>query len=88
MQPVQTQKTVTIYTTPDCQFCKELREFLRNMDVHFIEHNVIDEPGRLEEMRQLASGSMSVPVIVINRMQPDQNVFIGFDSTSLERVLS
>ena len=82
------QKTVTIYTTPDCQFCRQLREFLNERGFSFTEHNVIDEPDRLAEMRRLTGGSTSVPVVVLNRMQPDQNVLIGFESNSLERVLS
>ncbi len=88
MHAFETNKTVTIYTTPDCQFCRELRDFLNERQISYIEHNVIDQPDRLSEMRKLTGGSASVPVIVTNRMQPDQNVFIGFDSTSLERALS
>lgn len=88
MQALETKKTVTIYTTPDCQFCRELRDFLNERQISYIEHNVIDQPDRLSEMQRLTGGSASVPVIVTNRMQPDQNVFIGFDSTSLERALS
>lgn len=86
-QPI-TQKTIAIYTTPDCQFCRQLREFLNERGVSFTEYNVIDEPDRLAEMRRLTGGSTSVPVVVLNRMQPDQNVLIGFESNSLARVLS
>ncbi len=88
MQPSPSRKSVTIYTTPDCQFCRGLREFLTGRGIAFTEHNVIDEPGRLDEMRRLSGGSSSVPVIVVNRMQPDQSVCIGFDPSSLERALS
>lgn len=82
------KKTVTIYTTPECQFSRELREFLHERAASFVEYNVIDEPDRLAEMRRLTGGATSVPVIVVNRMQPDQAVFIGFESVSLERALS
>lgn len=82
------QKTIAIYTTPDCQFSRQLREFLNNRGASFTEYNVIDEPERFAEMRRLTGGSTSVPVVVLNRMQPDQNVLIGFESTALGRVLS
>lgn len=88
MQQSTSRKSVTIYTTPECQFCRGLREFLTGRGVAFTEHNVIDEPGRLDEMRSFSGGSSSVPVIVVNRMQPDQAVCIGFDASSLERALS
>ncbi len=56
--------------------------------VSFIEHNVIDEPERLLEMQSLTRGGHSVPVIALNRGDPDQAIFIGFDAGSLERALS
>lgn len=81
-------KTVTIYTTPVCPFSRQLRDFLIEKGVSFMEHNVIDEPDRLLEMQSLTQGSHSVPVIAINRATQDQAIFIGFDAGSLERALS
>lgn len=79
---------VTIYTSPTCQFCRQLRDLLTANSQPFTEYNVIDEPQRLTEMRRIARGVSTVPVIVFDKDTPDQRVLIGFDSDSLETMLS
>ncbi len=80
-------KTITLYTMPVCPFSRQLREFLVERGIAFTEHNVIDQPERLSEMQALTRGSSTVPVIVFNKTLPDQAVSIGFEPSSLEKVL-
>lgn len=79
---------VTIYTSPTCQFCRQLRDLLTVHSQPFTEYNIIDEPERFTEMRLIARGVSAVPVIVFDKDTPDQRVLIGFDSDSLETMLS
>lgn len=79
---------VTIYTSPTCLFCRQLRDLLTTNTHPFTEYNIIDEPERLIEMRSLTRGVSAVPVIVLDKGTPDQRVLIGFESTSLETMLS
>lgn len=79
---------VTIYTTPTCPFSRQLREFLQQSRQSFVEYNVIDEPERLTEMRQLTRGISAVPIVVLDKNKPTQKVLVGFESGSLETLLS
>lgn len=79
--------TVTVYTTPQCPFCIQLKDFLQILKVPFIEYNVIDEPDKLNEMKRLSGGSLSVPIIVFNKDLTGQKVLIGFQPDMVERML-
>lgn len=79
---------ITIYTSPTCLFCRQLRDLLTLSEHSFTEYNVIDEPERLTEMRRLTRGVSAVPVIVFDKDTSDQRVLIGFDSDSFEVMLS
>ncbi|MCX6734124.1 MAG: glutaredoxin family protein [Candidatus Peregrinibacteria bacterium] len=79
---------ITIYTSPTCLFCRQLRDLLTANTHPFTEYNIIDEPERLVEMRSLTRGISAVPVIVLDKGTPDQKVLIGFESDSLEAMLS
>lgn len=81
-------KHVTIYTTPTCPFSRQLRDFLQKNNQSFVEYNVIDEPERLTEMRQLTRGISAVPIVVLDKNKPTQKVLVGFESDSLETLLS
>lgn len=79
---------ITIYTSPTCLFCRQLRDLLASNTHPFTEYNIIDEPERLTEMRSLTRGVSAVPVIVLDKGTPNQRVLIGFESASLEAMLS
>ncbi len=80
-------KTVTLYTTSQCSFCSQVKEYLKNGQVPFTEFNVIEDPDRLDEMKLLSGGSLSVPLVVINKDLPDQKAYIGFQPDVLDREL-
>lgn len=81
-------KTVTIYTTPYCTFCQRLKEYFHQSGVSFTEFNVLEEPDKLDEMKRFSGGSLSVPVAVFNKNQPDQTVYVGFQPDAMERELT
>jgi glutaredoxin 3 len=67
------QKTVTIYTTPTCHFCKLAKEFFAEKDVQYTAYDVSTDAEKRDEMIQM-TGQLGVPVIVIG-----EDVMVGFD---------
>lgn len=74
-------KAVTIYTTPTCGFCKMTKEFFKEHNVEYTEHDVSTDSAKAQEMVDL-SGQMGVPVIVIGEGD-DKEIVIGFDEAAL-----
>ena len=74
--------SVTIYTTPTCGFCQQLKNYLRQRGIPFVEHDVSRDPYRANEMVRL-SGQQGVPVSVI-----DGNVVLGADMGRINQILS
>lgn len=64
-------KSVKVYTTSTCPYCKMLKAFLKEKDVLFENLDVGKDRNALNEMRQ-KSGQMGVPVIDI-----DGKIIIG-----------
>lgn len=81
-------KTVTIYSTPFCPFCKALKNFLMEKGVPFKDKNVLESEELLEEMKKYSDGSTSVPVVVFNKDQSDQEVQIGYDQQKISQALT
>ena len=80
-------KSVTIYTTPTCPFCKSLKEYLDQHSIEYENRDVLDNEKNLEEMQKYADGAMTVPVIILNKDQDDQEVQIGFDLEKISAAL-
>ncbi|MDP3974846.1 MAG: glutaredoxin family protein [Candidatus Jorgensenbacteria bacterium] len=74
-------KSVTIYTTPTCVYCKMTKAFFKEKNVAYTERDVaVDEKAR-EEMVQ-KSGQLGVPVIDV-----DGTLIVGFDRDALTKAL-
>ncbi len=74
-------KNVTIYSTPTCSYCHAAKEFFKENNVTYTEHNVASDVTRRQEMIE-KSGQMGVPVITI-----DDQLIIGFDQNKLAELL-
>ena len=78
---MDTQKTVTIFSTPTCHFCQMSKEFFKENNIAYTEHDVAADM----EQRQIMidkSGQMGVPVIFVG-----EDMIIGFDKKRLEETL-
>lgn len=75
------EKTVTIYTTPTCHFCQMSKEFFKENNVAYTEHDVANDPAMRQEMIE-KSGQMGVPVIFVG-----DDMVIGFDKRRLSELL-
>ena len=75
-------KTVTIYTTPTCVYCKMAKEYFKAKNIQYSEHNVAEDDAAREEMVK-KSGQLGVPVIDIGG-----EIFVGFNRPEIERALT
>lgn len=74
-------KSVKIYTTPTCVYCKMSKEFFVKNNVPYQEFNVASDDKAREEMIK-KSHQMGVPVIDI-----EGEIIVGFNRPELERAL-
>ncbi len=74
-------KNVTIYSTPNCTYCKMTKDFFVKHNITFTEHDVAADASKRAEMIE-RSEQMGVPVTVI-----DDSVIIGFDEGALKQLL-
>ena len=72
---------VTIYSTPVCHFCHAAKDFFKENNVNYIEHDVAMDAEKRQEMIELTN-QMGVPVIRIG-----DDVVIGFDEGKLRELL-
>jgi glutaredoxin 3 len=76
------EKKVTIYSTPVCHFCHSAKDFFKENNVNYTEHDVAMDAEKRQEMIEL-TGQMGVPVIRIG-----DDVVIGFDEGKLRELLN
>lgn len=74
-------KSVTIYSTPACDYCQMAKEFFDEHNVEYTDHNVAEDVEKRQEMME-KTGQMSVPVIDI-----DDNVMVGFNKDKVAELL-
>ena len=69
-------KKVTIYSGDNCKYCNLAKEFFKENNIDYIEHNVSSD---MDAKKFLFSKKvMSVPFIMI-----DDKEFIGFDKEKI-----
>jgi glutaredoxin 3 len=72
---------VTIYSTPTCHYCKDVKEFLKENNVAYEEFDVASNMEKRKEMVD-KSGQLGVPVTDI-----DGSIIVGFDREALSTAL-
>jgi glutaredoxin 3 len=74
--------SVTVYTTPTCGFCHQVKAYLSQRGVPFTEHDVSRDQQAAAEMVRL-SGQRGVPVVLI-----DDQVVVGFNQPLIDQLLA
>lgn len=74
-------KNAIVYSTPSCMYCGLVKDFFKQNNVQFTEHNVATDLSKRKEMID-KTGQMGVPVIEI-----DGQVVVGFDEPKLRSIL-
>lgn len=73
---------VTIYSTPVCHFCHAAKDFFKENNIVYTEHDVASDIEKRTEMVEM-TGQMGVPVIRIG-----DDVVIGFDEDKVKELLN
>ncbi len=74
--------TVTIYSTPVCHFCHAAKDFFKENNIEYTEHDVAADLEKRTEMIDM-TGQMGVPVIRIG-----DDVIIGYDEPKIKELLA
>ena len=74
-------KSVTIYSTPTCVYCRMAKEFFKKNGISYTEYDVASDMARRQEMVE-KSGQMGVPVISVGN-----EIIVGFDEPRLRELL-
>ncbi len=74
-------KNVTIYSTPTCVYCNLAKNFLKENNVSFTEHDVASDFSKRKEMIE-KTGQMGVPVMDIGG-----EIIVGFDEDKIKETL-
>ena len=72
---------VKVYSTPECPWCKKVKEFLKENNVEYEDIDISANEKARDEMVE-KSGQMGVPVIDI-----DGTIIIGYDVEKIKRAL-
>lgn len=67
--------TITLYSRPDCQPCKQIKRWWTSRDVVFREVNVEESPADLAAIKSL--GYERVPVTVVSNGDPETDLHWG-----------
>ncbi len=73
---------VKVYSTPTCGYCHQVKKYLSDRGIKYIERDVSLDRSAADEMVKL-TGQTGVPVIVVD----DQTV-VGFNKARLDQLLS
>ena len=73
--------SITVYSTPTCPFCMQLKKYLDEHKVVYTNVDVSSSQEKAQEMIQ-KSGQMGVPVTDV-----DGQIVIGFDKEKLNELL-
>ncbi|MBN1642529.1 MAG: PDZ domain-containing protein [Anaerolineae bacterium] len=73
--------SITVYTTPTCGYCYQLKNYLAQRGIPFAEHDVSQDSYRANEMVRI-SGQQGVPVSIV-----DGQVVIGADIPRINDIL-
>lgn len=74
-------RSVKVYSTSTCPYCRMLKEFLTEKNVRFENIDVGADPQAAKEMTE-KTGQMGVPVVDI-----DGKIIIGFEKAEISKEL-
>lgn len=72
---------ITVYSTPHCPYCKQLKSFFEGQGIRYEEIDVAASAEAREALK-VKSGALAVPVIDI-----DGTIIVGFDLPKIEAAL-
>ncbi len=79
-------KTITIYSTATCGFCKMLKSYLMSKEIPF-DVKMADEDQAIAEELYEKSGQLGVPFTIITDEDGTEEKILGFDRPRFDEVL-
>src|SRR3990167_7340772 len=79
---------VTLFTTSDCAFCKQEKEYLASKNISFEEKNVQTNRGFLQEMLDISNNFAGTPVTKIEKDDGQSVVLKGFTQSEFDNVFA
>lgn len=73
-------KPVEIYTSDTCGYCHSAKDYFKQNNIQFVEHNISADASARKEL--IKKGYRSVPVIVIGNEE-----ILGFDKEKISSLL-
>jgi glutaredoxin len=80
-------KKITIYTRSTCQYCDKIKAYLTAKGHSYEVINLDENPEQQQEALRL-SGSLTVPVTIVEQANQTQSVVIGFNLQRLVPALA
>ncbi len=77
-----TDKTITIFSTPTCPYCKRTKSYLEEKGLEYTDYDVSVDREKAKEMIE-KSGLMGVPVVLI-----DDEAIVGFNQGKIDAALA
>lgn len=74
-------RTITVYSTPHCPYCKQLKSFFDGQGIRYEEIDVAASDEAREALKK-KSGALAVPVVDIGG-----TIIVGFDLPKIEAAL-
>ena len=75
-------KSVVVFSTPTCSWCRKLKNYLKEKNIRFKEINVSRNQGAARDMIR-KSGKQGVPQMWINN-----HPIVGFDKIKINKMLA
>jgi len=79
-------KSITIYSTATCGFCKMLKSYLQSKGVNYEEKHADEDQAIAQELYE-KSGQLGVPFTVITDENGKEENILGFDRSKIDSVL-
>ena len=75
-------KTIIVYSTPTCVYCKMAKEYFTSKGLAYTEYNVAEDDAKRDEM-VTKSGQLGVPVLDIGG-----TILVGFNKNEVDKALA
>lgn len=75
-------KNITIFTTNTCAYCGMVKKYLDSKGQKYDVVNLDEHPDRQKEAFEL-SGSLTVPVTVVTKVDDTREVVVGYNLSKL-----
>lgn len=79
-----TMSSITVYTTPSCPYCTQLKNWLEEEGIEYEDYNVAENKQKAKEMMQ-KTGQRGVPQTIIEKEEEEEAV-IGFQPEKIKKL--